>query len=45
MSGTRILVVDDFLPWHDFVLQVLESEADLNIICFAADGLEAVATR
>lgn len=42
MSLTKILVVDDFVPWHHFVLQLLESEADLNVICLAADGLEAV---
>lgn len=42
MSRTKILVVDDFLPWHHFVLQLLESEADLNVIYLAADGLEAV---
>jgi hypothetical protein len=35
-------VVDDILPWHEFVLEMFESEADSNISCSAVDGLEAV---
>lgn len=42
MSSTKILVVDDFLPWQRFVLEILKSEADLNITSFAANGFEAV---
>jgi CheY-like chemotaxis protein len=43
MSHTKILVVDDFLPWQQFVLEMFESHgAGSNIIYFALDGLEAV---
>jgi two-component system, NarL family, nitrate/nitrite response regulator NarL len=42
MSVTKILVVDDFLPWQDIVCEMLQSEADLKIIATATDGLEAV---
>lgn len=42
-TRTKILVVDDFLPWWQFVLEMFESEeADSSIIYFAADGLDAV---
>jgi two-component system nitrate/nitrite response regulator NarL len=43
MPHLKILVVDDFLPWHEFIVEVFESEeADSNIIYFAVDGSEAV---
>lgn len=42
MSVTKILIVDDFLPWHRFVRRVLESETDFKVIATAADGFEAV---
>jgi DNA-binding NarL/FixJ family response regulator len=42
MSVTRILVVDDFVPWQHLVLRLLESETDLQIISSAVDGTEAV---
>lgn len=42
MSVTRILVVDDFVPWQHLVLRLLESEADLQIISGAVDGTEAI---
>ena len=42
MSRTKILVVDDFLPWQQFVLETFESESDSSILYFAGDGLEAV---
>jgi len=42
MSFTRILVVDDFLPWHRFIREIVESDADLQVIAVAADGFEAV---
>ena len=38
----RILLVDDFLPWHRAVQEMFESKTDLKIIAVAADGLEAV---
>ena len=42
MSRTKILVVDDFSPWQQFVLETFESPSDSNIIYFAGDGLEGV---
>jgi len=43
MPHINILVVDDFLPWHEFVVEMFESEdADSNIFSFAVDGWEAV---
>lgn len=42
MSIAKILIVDDFRHWHDFLLEVLESEKDFNIIGFASNGEDAV---
>lgn len=42
MSVTRILLVDDFVPWQHLVLRSLEAETDLQIISTAVDGTEAV---
>ena len=42
MPVTQILVVDDFLPWQQFVRGMLESELDLKIIATATNGSEAV---
>jgi len=42
MPVTRVLMVDDFLPWLRLVRVMLESKKDLNIIGEAVDGLEAV---
>jgi len=42
MSVTRILLVDDFVPWQHLVLRLLESETDLQIISTAVDGTEAI---
>jgi DNA-binding NarL/FixJ family response regulator len=42
MSSIQILIVDDFLPWQQFVRELFETEPDLNIVCFAADGSEGV---
>lgn len=42
MSVTRILLVDDFVPWQHLVLRLLESETDLQIVAGAVDGTEAV---
>jgi len=35
-------VVDDFLPWHSFVKDILEAETDLKILSFTSDGLQAI---
>jgi DNA-binding NarL/FixJ family response regulator len=42
MSLVRILVVDDFEPWRRFVLSMLKKKRELQVICEASDGLEAV---
>ena len=42
MSVIHVLVVDDFVPWHDFVLHFFDSESDLQISSVAVDGLDAV---
>ena len=42
MAVTKVLVVDDFLPWHRLVRAMLEAKKDLEIVDVAVDGLEAV---
>ena len=42
MPRTKILIVDDFPPWQQFVFEMFKSETDSNIIYFAANGMEAV---
>src|SRR6516165_9215888 len=42
MAVTRVLVVDDFLPWHRLVRAMLTAKEDLEIVAVAVDGLEAV---
>lgn len=41
-SPVRILIVDDFEPFRRFISQKLQSWSDLQVICEASDGLEAV---
>jgi len=38
----RILVVDDYEPWKDFVSRMLRNEPALQVIGQVSDGLEAV---
>jgi DNA-binding NarL/FixJ family response regulator len=38
----RILVADDFAPWHRFVTSVLSQEPGWHLVCEVSDGLEAV---
>jgi DNA-binding NarL/FixJ family response regulator len=38
----RVLVVDDYEPWKDFVWRTLRNEPDLQVIGQVSDGLEAV---
>jgi DNA-binding NarL/FixJ family response regulator len=40
---TRILVVEDFEPYRTFVTSLLREEPDIQVICEASDGLDAVA--
>jgi len=42
MVVIKVLVVDDFLPWHSLVRGTLEAKKDLEIVAVAVDGLEAV---
>jgi DNA-binding NarL/FixJ family response regulator len=42
MSLVRILVVDDLELWKGFVIARLHERTDLQIVGFAADGLQAV---
>ena len=42
MSPTRILVVEDFVPFRRFVCSTLNQRPNLQIVGEAADGLEAV---
>lgn len=41
-TSTRILVVDDYEPWRNFVWTTLQNQPELRIIDEAWDGLEAV---
>ena len=34
----RVLVVDDFKPWHHFVAAALESDPRYKVVGFASDG-------
>ncbi len=42
MSSIRILVVEDFALFRQFIRSTLGQRADLQVICEVADGLEAV---
>jgi two-component system nitrate/nitrite response regulator NarL len=42
-SAIRVLVVDDFQPWLNFVKAALYQEPSMQIVGTAPDGLEAVA--
>ena len=42
MSSLRVLVVEDFAPFRQFVCSTLGKRRDLQVICDVSDGLEAV---
>ena len=42
--AVRVLVVDDYAPWRDFVLEKLRENQNLQVIGVASDGLEALQT-
>jgi DNA-binding NarL/FixJ family response regulator len=42
MSSIRVLVVEDFAPFRRFICSTLAKRKELQVICEAADGLEAV---
>jgi len=41
-SAVRVLVVEDFEPWRQFIHSELNKRTDLAIVSEATDGLEAV---
>jgi DNA-binding NarL/FixJ family response regulator len=41
-SFVRVLVVEDFGPWQDYILGKLRENPRLRVVDCAADGLEAV---
>jgi len=41
-SSVRVLVVEDFVPFRQFVCSTLGKRRDLQVICEVSDGLEAV---
>ena len=42
MSSIRVLVVDDFEPFREFVRSTLSRKLELQVVGEASDGLEAV---
>jgi two-component system nitrate/nitrite response regulator NarL len=42
MSTVRVLIVDDFAPWREFVIEHLKQQPHLHILDCASDGLEGV---
>jgi DNA-binding NarL/FixJ family response regulator len=42
MSSVRVLVVEDFEPFRRFVCSTVEDSSELQVICEASDGVEAV---
>jgi DNA-binding NarL/FixJ family response regulator len=42
VKSIRVLVVDDFRPFREFVCSTLEKKPQLQVICKAQDGSEAV---
>lgn len=42
MHGVRVLIVDDFAEWRQFVCAAIGEISDLQIIAEARDGKEAV---
>ena len=42
VSPFRVLVVEDYEPFRQFVCSTLGKRTDLQVVCEASDGLEAV---
>ena len=42
MSSVRVLVVEDYAPFQQFISSTLKKRPDLQVIGEASDGLEAV---
>lgn len=43
MLEIRILVVDDYLPWHKSVVSILRQNPTMRVVGAAVNGLEALA--
>lgn len=41
-ASLRVLVVDDFAPWQNFVERYFERYSNLRVVGFAGDGSEAI---
>ena len=41
-SKVRVLVVDDYEPFRQFVRSTLQDRSELQVVCEVSDGLEAV---
>jgi DNA-binding NarL/FixJ family response regulator len=41
-SSVRVLVVEDFVPFRQFLSSALGKRAEFQVICEVSDGLEAV---
>ena len=41
-SSVRVMVVEDFQSFRQFVCSTLEQRSDLRVICEVSDGLDAV---
>ena len=41
-ARVRVLVVDDYEPWRNFIVTTLRGQPELDVIAEASDGLEAV---
>jgi len=42
VSSIRVLIVEDFVPFRQFISSRLATRHDLQVICEVSDGLEAV---
>ena len=41
-SGVRVLVVEDYVPWSEFICSMLEQKQELRVVSVASNGIEAV---
>ena len=42
VGAVRVLIVDDFQPWRNFVASALQSDPQYLVVGFASDGLTAI---
>lgn len=41
-ASIRVLVVDDYQPWHGFVMHILKAQSEFEVVGCVCDGLVAV---